>query len=718
MIANSNLDIDSLAWPVSRLGEAIEVLAREAGFSSNPLDVPIPPPTLKQANDQTIGEWLDRAVARLELETEAVESSYTEVEQMVHSAGPALLRLPGDNELRFLILLKGGWRRIALIAPDLSIRRILPKQIRDALTAEIEAPLATPINQLLIEAGVPEQRRARASAAILREQLSNHQIKGCWLLRLSPATKFWQQIRYAKLPRYVVRLLSLHLILQGFSSIGWWLMVQGALQGHFDRAWLLAWALVLLTTIPFQILMTWTQSLLTVGMSVLFKQRLLYGTLQLKPEEICHQGIGQFLGRVMESEAVESLVLAGGFAAVIALIELITAAIVLTVGTGGGLHALLLLLWVTLTIFMCWRYYEYSRDWLKHYREMTNDLVERMVGHRTRLAQEDYQHWHDDEDQAIARYLRLSEKLDGLGLQLSALINRGWLILGLSGIAYTFIFTPSSPQQLMISLGGIMLASKALNSLVGGIQSVVGLMNTWGEIAPLFHAATRDKKAHGSTSIMLPETEQSTANLEAQPIVIARDLFFRYRDYGQPILRGCNLRINKGDRILLEGVSGGGKSTLAAIIVGLRSPESGLLLLHGLDRQTLGTDEWRRRVVSAPQFHENHVLTETFSFNLLMGRQWPPQPEDLEEAEKICRELGLGDLIERMPAGFQQMVGESGWQLSHGERSRLYIARALLQKADLIVLDESFAALDPENLQRALHCVLNRAPTLLVIAHP
>jgi ABC-type transport system involved in cytochrome bd biosynthesis, fused ATPase and permease components len=101
-----------------------------------------------------------------------------------------------------------------------------------------------------------------------------------------------------------------------------------------------------------------------------------------------------------------------------------------------------------------------------------------------------------------------------------------------------------------------------------------------------------------------------------------------------------------------------------------------------------------------------------------MGRRWPPQSEDLEEAEAICRELGLGDLLDRMPAGLLQMVGETGWQLSHGERSRLYIARALLQGADLVILDESFAALDPENLHQALRCVLNRASTLLVIAHP
>ncbi len=71
-----------------------------------------------------------------------------------------------------------------------------------------------------------------------------------------------------------------------------------------------------------------------------------------------------------------------------------------------------------------------------------------------------------------------------------------------------------------------------------------------------------------------------------------------------------------------------------------------------------------------------------------------------------------------MPAGFQQMIGESGWQLSHGEQSRLFIARALLQHADMMILDESFAALDPENLQRALQCVLNRAATVIVIAHP
>jgi ATP-binding cassette subfamily B protein len=101
-----------------------------------------------------------------------------------------------------------------------------------------------------------------------------------------------------------------------------------------------------------------------------------------------------------------------------------------------------------------------------------------------------------------------------------------------------------------------------------------------------------------------------------------------------------------------------------------------------------------------------------------MGRNWPASEAELEEARELCMELGLGPLLERMPSGMMQMVGETGWQLSHGERSRIFLARALLQKAPLTILDESFAALDPETLDACLACVLRRAPTLLVIAHP
>jgi ATP-binding cassette subfamily B protein len=70
-----------------------------------------------------------------------------------------------------------------------------------------------------------------------------------------------------------------------------------------------------------------------------------------------------------------------------------------------------------------------------------------------------------------------------------------------------------------------------------------------------------------------------------------------------------------------------------------------------------------------------------------------------------------------MPGGLMQTVGEAAWQLSNGEKSRVFLARALLQRADLVIVDESFGSLDPETAEQAIDCVLRRAPTLLCVAH-
>jgi ATP-binding cassette subfamily B protein len=231
-------------------------------------------------------------------------------------------------------------------------------------------------------------------------------------------------------------------------------------------------------------------------------------------------------------------------------------------------------------------------------------------------------------------------------------------------------------------------------------------------VAELFHAARRENA---------PQPFLTTAQMRgagAGPRLIdANGLTFRYQAAGEPVLRGADLAIGRGERILLEGASGGGKSTLASLLAGLRDADSGLLLLNGLDRHTLG-DNWHRLATEAPQFHENHVLSGSFGFNLLLGREWPAPDADLDEAEALCRELGLGPLLARMPSGMQQRVGETGWQLSHGERSRLFLARALLQKAQLTIMDESFAALDPETLAQCMACAIRHDTTLMVIAHP
>jgi ABC-type multidrug transport system fused ATPase/permease subunit len=707
--------LDTLSWPLPRLGEALEALARASNLAPRAVEVPLSPGGLAWDSSEALGSWIEATASVLGLEAERVEVPYAEVERLVRSAGPALLSLPSGDGPHFLALLGGRRRVVSVLGPDRIVHRLQPEVIYAALCQGLEPLLAVRVDQLLREANVPKRRQARAREAILRERLSPVRIDGGWLLRLPPSAGIWRQMRQMRLPRHLLRLVGAHTVESLLLLLSWWVVGRGALAGRLDQGWLLAWALLLLTIVPFRLLAMWSQGVLAIGMGGLLKQRLLYGALRLEPEEMRQQGAGQLLGRVIESQAVESLALSGGFLVLGAGIELIMAAVVLGLGGGGALHVLLLFGWVVLALCLNWRYGRYRQHWTVARLGLTHSLIERMVGHRTRLAQEPREHWHDGEDQALERYFVLSRQTDGAAM-VQALISAGWLILGLLGLTPLLVSGTSMPGALAVSLGGVLFVARALAQLVTGLSHLMGAAIAWKQVTLFFHAAARPEVS-GPPTFALALSPHSGEGKNGQPVLDARDLLFRYHGHVEPVLRACSLQISTGDRILLEGPSGGGKSTLASLLAGLRSPQSGLLLLHGLDWQTLGSEGWRRRVAGAPQFHENYVFTGTFAFNLLMGRRWPAQPEDLQQAEALCHELGLGDLLNRMPAGLQQMVGETGWQLSHGERSRLYIARALLQNADLVVLDESLAALDPENFHQSLHCVLDRASTLLMIAH-
>src|SRR5262249_260286 len=198
------------------------------------------------------------------------------------------------------------------------------------------------------------------------------------------------------------------------------------------------------------LLVTWAQGCFAIGAGVLLKRRLLAGALRLAPEEIRQQGAGQLLGRVIESQAVEALALSGGMLGLVAGLELGLAAVVLSAGAMGGRQALLLLGWVGLTGLIGWRYVQRRRYWTAARLHRTHDLVEGMVGHRTRLAQEAPAHWHDGEDQALARYLELARVMDHTAAWLMTLVPRGWLLLGLLGLAPAFLTGSDSSVALAV----------------------------------------------------------------------------------------------------------------------------------------------------------------------------------------------------------------------------------------------------------------------------
>ncbi len=692
-----------ISWPANRIGEALEALASRSGLRPKSVELPAPPADLAD-NFRRLGLWIESAASSLGLEAEPEEIRYADLERKLASAAPAIVRC---SDGRLLALLDAG----TILGPDLQVHRLGTEAICAELCADAEAPFSSELDDLLEAAAIPARRRERVRAALVRERLAGTRVGHAWLLRLPPGSSFQLQLRLARVPRRLAMLAGAHLVQYVLWLAAWFIVGVGALEGRLDRGLLLAWALLLLTLVPIRGLITWLQGLVSITAGGILKERLLCGALRLKPDEIRHQGAGQLLGRVIESEALESLALSGGFLALVSVIELVLAAVVLAAGAGGVGHALLLVLWVVMAGFLGWRYFQEERHWTEARVSMTHDLVERMVGHRTRLAQEPREQWHHSEDQGLERYQTVSRAVDRRGALLMAVVPRGWLVVGVAGLAPAFV-SGSPAAALAVSVGGLLLAYRAFRRLASGMWNLTEAAIAWKQVAPLFEAAAREE-IPGSPALA---TMESAGEREA--VIEARDLVFRYPNHSEPVLQRCNLSISAGDRLLLEGPSGGGKSTLASLLTGMLRPESGLLLARGLDRQTLGAQGWLRRVASAPQFHENHVLTGTLTFNLLMGRDGWLSEKDHQEAETICRELGLGPLLEKMPAGMLQMVGESGWQLSHGERSRLYIARALLQGSDVLIFDESFAALDPQNLRLALDCVLNRAATVMVIAHP
>ena len=467
---SARLDLDTLAWPADRLAEALSALARAAGLGAAKLDLPAPPP---DAVPEELDRWIGAAAAAMGLEAEPVEAAYGEVAALVGHAAPALLRLPGTAG-GFLALLAGGRRQVKVLGRDHRPRRVAVAALRDALRGDLDAGLGPEVDRLLDEAAVPPRRRERAREALLAERLAERRIGGCWLLDLPPGGSFWAAARRAGLPGRGAVLVGAHMAQHALLLLSWWVLGLGVLRGRLDPAWVAAWVLLQLTVIPFRALELWSAGVLMARAGRLFKRRLLVGALRMAPEETRHQGAGQLLGRILNAEALEFLALTGAHVGVIAFAEVLLALPVLAAGAGGWPHALLLLAWVAFALWLGWRYLGQRRVWTAARLEMTHDLVEQMVGHRTRLAQQSAARWHEREDGELERYLDLSAELDRRAALLRVLVPRGWLLVSLLALARPFIAGTASSGSLAVALGGALFAYWALWKLVRGLADLCG----------------------------------------------------------------------------------------------------------------------------------------------------------------------------------------------------------------------------------------------------
>jgi ATP-binding cassette subfamily B protein len=645
-----------------------------------------------------------------------VEAEITDLDALLRTAPPALLRLEIDADERFLAVARGRGRRLIVVAPDgaehaIPVRDVVQHLRRSAFaSAPPREELLTLLSRLT---GGSEDRHADRRSRVLEELVGAARIRGCWLLRRRDGVR--GEARDAGLWRWIAPFVGAH-ALQLALWIGAWVGLGAmAARADFGTPHLPALVLALGTMVGCRAVEAHAARMIALGAGTIIKRRLLDGSLRLGPDEVRRRGIGEYLARALDAEAIETAGLTGAFLAIDALGGVIVTAVILHRGAGGGSHALLFLAWTAGLGALSALAYVRRRRWTEARLALTTHGVEQMAGHQTRLAQQDPARRHDGEDELLALYAAERRALDRATVAME-LGRRGWMYAGLVALAGPFVGGAATGAAFVVSVGGVLLGYQALSNgtqslsrLSGAVIALRNLRAFWRE--PEAPARAAHEGAPSPTSA-------DTAAEHAAPVIEARELGFRHAGRRDPVIDRAGLVIGRNDHVLLVGPSGSGKSTLAALLAGLRRPDSGLLLFRGLDRDTLGSDTWRRGIVLAPQFQENHLLVGPLAYNLLLGRRWPPTPRDLEETSALCEDIGLGPLLARMPLGLFQPVGESGWQLSHGERSRVFAARAILQKPDLLIVDESFAALDPATLAQTLRLVVARSSAVMLIAHP
>jgi len=272
----------------------------------------------------------------------------------------------------------------------------------------------------------------------------------------------------------------------------------------------------------------------------------------------------------------------------------------------------------------------------------------------------------------------------GGGTALVALVTGGlavlvpWLAMtaGSASAAAPSATSPSAETVAVISL--LVLASfEPLADGMRAVQRSPGLAAVLARLRPFLDE---------------PDTSAGSATA-AQPITDVRldALSARWPGTAEPVFSGLDARVEPGRWLVVDGPSGSGKTTLLTLLLGALQPDGGRILVDGVPLAGLSAADWRARVAWCPQ--EAHVFDSTIRGNLLLARPRTDPVSD-DEMRQVLARVGLRPLLERSLEGLDARVGTSGGSLSGGERQRLAVARALLGRSELLLLDEPTAHLD------------------------
>ncbi|EEW7567961.1 peptidase domain-containing ABC transporter [Escherichia coli] len=216
--------------------------------------------------------------------------------------------------------------------------------------------------------------------------------------------------------------------------------------------------------------------------------------------------------------------------------------------------------------------------------------------------------------------------------------------------------------------------------------------------------------------IALHEKEEKKPEIEIVahmgPISLeTNDLSYRYDSQSAPIFSALSLSVAPGESVAITGASGAGKTTLMKVLCGLFEPDSGRVLINGIDIRQIGINNYQRMIACVMQddrLFSGSIRENICGFAEEMDEEWMVE---------CARASHIHDVIMNMPMGYETLIGELGEGLSGGQKQRIFIARALYRKPGILFMDEATSALDSESEHFVNVAIKNMNITRVIIAH-
>jgi ATP-binding cassette subfamily B protein len=258
-----------------------------------------------------------------------------------------------------------------------------------------------------------------------------------------------------------------------------------------------------------------------------------------------------------------------------------------------------------------------------------------------------------------------------------------------------------SPGDLIVFLTYLKTGMRPLKDLAKQTSRIAKATASGERVADLLEAQTD-----------LPEAPNARPLRSLNPDIAFENVFAGHGE-GTTVLHGINLYIPAGEHLAILGPSGAGKSTLASLILRMIDPTSGVVRVGGEDLRELQIASVRSHVSILLQ--DSVLFGTTVKENIKFGRL-EASDEDIEQAATLAQADGF---IRALPKGYDAVLGEAAKDLSGGQRQRLAIARAILRRAPIVILDEATAGLDPASRESILDAleVLTRERTSITITH-